>query len=143
MQTVPIIFARNNKIASFFIRLFTLSKWCHCAILDGDYVIDTTLATGCRRILFSEWKQHYTAYEIVDMPIADKELGLRYAYSCIGCKYDWMGIVSYILYKDYQSPDKQFCSELVANYLGIEYKTWSLSPATLYRISKELKGWLL
>jgi len=143
MQTAPIIFASNNKPFSLLIRLGTLSNWCHCAILDGEYVIDTTLATGCRRIPVHEWVKHYPKYEVVQMPIVDKESAIELARSWVGSKYDWLGIFSFIIRKNYQDEKKYFCSEQIAIYLGVKNIPWRLSPAFLYRMYRTMKGYIL
>lgn len=143
MQTAPIIFASNNKPFSILIKLWTLSHWCHCAILDDGYVIDTTLKTGCRRIPFHEWIEHYPKYEIVEMPIINKKKAIKTARLQVGTKYDWLGIFSFVFRRDHQEKDKFFCSEQIAVYLGIKHTPWRLSPAFLYRLYKTLKGYIL
>ena len=143
MQTAPIIFASNNRIFSLLIKLGTLSHWCHCAILDGEYVIDTTLLTGCRRIPVHEWVKHYPKYEVVWMPIVDKEAAIERARAQLGTKYDWMGIFSFVFRKNHEDKDKFFCSEQVAMYLGVKNTPWRLSPAFLYRMYKTMKDYII
>jgi hypothetical protein len=142
MQTAKIIFGSNNKPFSVIIKIFTLSNWCHCGIIDGDYVIDSTLATGVRRITLEEWKTHYSKYEIVEMPIKNLNTSLKWARAEVGKKYDMLGILSLAVRKNYEERDKWFCSELVAEYLGIQYKVWRLSPQFLKQLSNVLKGWI-
>lgn len=143
MQTAKVIFATNYKPFSLLIMLFSLSRWSHCAILDGQYVIDATLSTGVRRIKFSEWVSHYSSYEIVEMPVTNKVQRLEWARSRVGKKYDPLGILSLILRKNHEERDKWFCSEFVAEYLGIVYKVWRLSPQFLRQLSKVIQGWIV
>jgi uncharacterized protein YycO len=144
MQTFKVIFADNNKPASLLIKLFTLSWWSHCAILDGDFVIDATLASGVRRIPYREWEEHYTYHEAVNFPCANKDKAIEFARAQVGKSYDWLGILSFIFRKNYEDTSKWFCSELVAEASGI-FKTnliYTLSPQWLrkfYKVVKELK----
>ena len=141
MDKLVVVFGSNWKFFSVFIKLFTWSKWCHCGVVDGEYIIDTTLLTGGRRILINEWVTHYRKYETLVFPVDDKEARLEYARSRVGLPYDKKGILSFIFNKDLDEKQKDFCSELVANTLGIKYKAWSLSPQYLYRLGQCLKGW--
>lgn len=142
MQTAKVIFGSNNLPFSILIKLFTLSSWCHCAIIDSDYVIDATLSSGVRRITLAEWKTHYNKYEVVEFPISNSETSLVWARDQVGKKYDMLGILSLALHKKYEDIDKWFCSELVAQYIGIKYKVWRLSPQFLKQLSNVLKGWV-
>lgn len=142
MQTAKIVFAASNKPFAILIKLFTLSHWSHCGIIDGSFVIDTTLSTGVRRIPFGEWKQHYDHYVIVEMPIEDKSMRLHWARSQVGKKYDPLGILSLALRKNFSDRDSYFCSELVAIYLGITERTWRLSPQWLWSLYKTTKSYL-
>ena len=142
MQTAKVIFGSNNLPFSVLIKLFTLSNWCHCGIIDGDYVIDATLSSGVRRITLAEWESHYSKFEVVEFPISDLDSSLVWAREQVGKKYDIMGIISLAFRKRYEHVDKWFCSELVAQYLGIKYKVWRLSPQFLKQLSNVLKGWI-
>jgi hypothetical protein len=142
MEQVKVVFGSNWKPASLFIKLFTWSRWCHCGIVDGEYIIDTTLATGCRRILITEWVKHYSKYEVMDFPTESKEGCIEKARSFVGTAYDRLGIFSYVFYRDFSDKTKFFCSELIAECMGIKYKPWSISPAWMFKLGKSLKGWL-
>ena len=142
MEKALVVFGSNWKPASILIKLFTLSRWCHCGVVDGEHIIDTTLTSGCRRIPISEWVLHYNTYEVMSLPTKSREAYLEKARSYVGTKYDWRGVASYIFYKDIDEKDKFFCSELVADCVGIDYKPWSINPSWLYKLSKTLKGWL-
>ncbi len=57
MHKLPIALVSDWWPASIVIRLFTLSRWSHVAIVDGDYIIETTLLTGCVRVPRDEWEK--------------------------------------------------------------------------------------
>ena len=142
MQSLPVVFSRSNKPFCWLIRLGTLSSWSHCGIIDGEYVIDATLASGVRRIPFSEWKTHYTKYEIVKFPVKNTKESIAFARGRVGNKYDFLGIVSHIFHKDIEDKDADFCSELVAATIGIKYKPWRLNPQFLKMVHKCIEGWI-
>ena len=142
MQSLPVVFSRSNKPFCWLIRLGTLSSWSHCGIIDGDYVIDATLASGVRRIPFSEWKTHYTKYEIVKFPVKNTKESIAFARNQIGKKYDPLGIISLVIHRNIEDRNKYFCSELVAATVGIKYKPWRLSPQFLKMIHKCIEGWI-
>lgn len=141
---VTVIFVGNNKPFSLAIKLFTFSHFSHCAVLDEKgYVIDTTLATGVRKIHFDEWKKHYNNFEFTFFPVESREKSLAFFNAQVGKDYDPLGILSFILRKDYEDKDKYFCSELIAKGLGIKYKPYRLSPAFLLNLYGILKGWII
>lgn len=140
MQTTKVVFARNYKPFSLLIMLFTLSQWSHCGIVDGDYIIDSTLASGVRRIRFDDWAGMYNKYEIVEM--ISREDAITFARAQVGKRYDPLGIISLVLRRNIENRDKWFCSELVASVLGIKNRTWRLSPQFIWNLHKVLKGWV-
>lgn len=142
MQSLPVIFARSNKPFCWLIRLGTLSSWSHCGVIDGEYVIDTTLASGVRRIPLSEWKTHYNKYEVYPFPVKNLKESITFARDQVGKKYDPLGILSFLLHKNLEHKDKYFCSELVAAIIGIRYKPWRLSPQFLKMVHKCIEGWI-
>lgn len=142
MQNAKIVFAASNSLFSFFIKLFTLSHWSHCGILDGNFVIDSEIGKGVRKTSFGKWKQKYDHYVIVEIPIEDKNMRLHWARSQVGKKYNRLGILSFIIRKNISEKDKLFCSELVAIYLGITERSWRLSPQGLWNFYKTTKSYL-
>jgi uncharacterized protein YycO len=143
-DNVTVVFASNNQPASIIIKLFTLSHWSHVAILDDEgYIYDATLLSGVRRIHFDEWKTHYKELDFTIFPVKDRTKVFEWLQTQVGKKYDALGILSFILRKNYEDKDKWFCSELVAHALGIKYKPWRLSPQFLSQFYKTLKGYIL
>ena len=104
---MEVIFCRNKLPASLLIRLFTWSKWSHCGVIDGDYVIHATAGKGVIREPLSDVKSRY-------------EWEIRYmngdatkARELIGCGYDWGGVFGH-WFGAWDNMSKWFCSELVA-----------------------------
>ena len=143
-DNVTVVFATNNQPASLVIKLFTLSHWSHVAILDDEgYIFDSTLLSGVRRIHFDEWKEHYRELDFTIFPVKDRKKAYEFLSSQVGKGYDALGIFSFILRKNYEDKNKYFCSELVAQTVGVKYKPWRLSPQFLLQFYKTLKGYIL
>lgn len=143
-DNVTVVFATNNQPASLLIKLFTLSHWSHVAILDDEgYIFDSTLLSGVRRIHFDEWKLHYKELDFTIFPVKNRKSVYEFLSSQVGKKYDPLGILSFILRRNYEDRDKWFCSELVAKAVGITYKPWRLSPQFLSQFYKTLKGYIV
>jgi len=141
MERLTILFCENNKPTSVLIKLFTLSNWSHCAILDGDFVIDSTLSTGVRRVPFRKWKKNYKSYEAVEVPCVDRKKAIEFARRQVGKKYDPLGILSLVLKRRGEHPEKWFCSELVATAMGVQHRAWRLSPQFLWNLYKITEAW--
>jgi hypothetical protein len=143
MQQIEVLFARSNKPFCWLIRLGTLSQWSHVALVDGDYVIDTTLATGVRYINREEWNTHYVKQTSMFFPVDNVQDSIDFAKSQIGKKYDPLGIISLLLRKKIEDKGKWFCSEFIASVLGIKYKPWRLSPQFIWMTANVIKGWII
>lgn len=56
-----------------------------------------------------------------------------FADSCAGCKYDWLGVLAFVLPWLKGSERRFFCSEFVATFLELRSAS-KISPAMLYLI---------
>lgn len=115
---MKIILGRRLSINSLAVRMFTWSKWSHVgAILDdGITVIESVPTYGVRKSTVAKFKKEYSDHIIIDLP-ATKGWEDRLK-DQLGKPYDWSAIISFVLRKDWQSPSKWFCSELVAYASG-------------------------
>lgn len=159
-KTVHYLFSKNSKIGSRLIRWGTafLCPWVkyedvpsHVAILvDGKWVLESTLTTGVRIIPYSTWKQINT--EICKLQcLQEREFSnIKDFYRAIELKtYDYPGILYFswriILKKlfnidlpkenKWQSDDKYFCSEVIGKMTGLDYQM--TSPVQLQEMIKE------
>lgn len=134
---ILIIFGRNNHILSWAIRLFEWSRWSHCGIVDGDYVIEATAFGGVVRTPLRTFKKRYRRFEFAYLPCDDSEKVIERAKQEIGKKYDYLAIFGIFFRRGWNDKDKWFCSELVAYASGIfRYKRISrVTPEDLYKVS--------
>lgn len=47
-MTVRVVFCRKHHVGSLLLRAFLWSGWSHCAIIDGDEVIEAVAPDGVR-----------------------------------------------------------------------------------------------
>lgn len=139
MDKLPIVFASDWYPASIAIKLFTMSRWSHVGIIDGDHVIETKLLTGCTRTPIGEWKKKHSKHHIaeIDCPRGLPD-ALEFARSQVGTKYDWRGIIGLaVRTSGTQKKDDWFCSELVIEASGLLKKqTFRASPQTVWFLSQ-------
>lgn len=139
MPKLQIVFASDWYPASIAIKLFTLSRWSHVGIIDGDYVIDTQLLTGCIRTPIADWKEKHSKHCIaeIDCP-RGVDSAIEFARAQVGTKYDWRGIIGLAVRDSgLQQKHKWFCSELVIEASGLLKKqTFRASPQTVWFLSQ-------
>lgn len=117
MQTIKVIYGRNNLPFSWLIRAFTWSRWSHCGIVDGDNVIEATAKRGVIVTPIAEFKSRYRNFAIAELPCREQD-PISIARQQIGKKYDWSAVFSIVLRAGWDSDDKWFCAELVAYSAG-------------------------
>jgi len=142
VHKLPIVLESSWMPAAMVIRLFTLSRWSHVAIVDGDHIIETTLLTGCVRVPLVEWQKKHKKVKFCDMPSnRTTEDALAYARSRVGLPYDPMGIIGLALRRGkMQDRMRDFCSELVVESADIMRRhTYRASPQTCAFLALNLK----
>lgn len=108
---MKIIVASNHCPGSLLIKIGTMSRWCHAAVLlDGDWVVDATLGAGVTLQSLSEFRKHFPVIEVIDIPLPD---AVRFLNAQMGKPYDWTALFGMVMQRDWQEDDSWFCSELV------------------------------
>lgn len=114
------------------------SAWSHCAIIDGDYVLEASATHGVHRRLLSDLIADSSKWEIVEIPTPDPDAVLRAAYSQLGKPYDWFGVLGIGFKRKWQSNGAWFCSEFVAGAFNLagqplfRVNAWRITPRDLY-----------
>lgn len=105
---------KHNSISSYLIRLVTLSKYSHMAVLleDGN-VIDTTLVSGVRIQSLEKFSEHYVDRTIREVSLPDEKAAVDFLYYQIGKSYDWTALIGIAFRNKWTDDDSWFCSELV------------------------------
>jgi uncharacterized protein YycO len=90
------------------------SDWSHCAIIDGNNVIEAAMIYGVRERPLADLLMDASKWSFIDIPADDSDAIIAAARSRIGRAYDWMGALALLLHIDLHREQFDFCSELVA-----------------------------
>lgn len=137
MSAVRVVFTRRHTLGSVLLRAALWSAWSHCALIDGDEVIEAAAFHGVRARPLAELLAESSEHEIVEVPARQPEAVIAAARSQIGKPYDWLGVVGIGLRRRWQDADRWFCSELVAWAFEasdplFRVHTWRITPRDVY-----------
>ena len=138
MTGVGVVFCRRRHPGSALLRVALWSAWSHCALIDGDDVIEATAFHGVRRRPLLDLQREASQYAIVQIPAADPRAVLDAAASQLGKGYDWLGVFGIGARRKWQDDDAWFCSELVAWAFEaakqplVRVHAWRITPRDLY-----------
>lgn len=138
MNTVKVIFSRRAQLGSLLLRTFMWSAWSHCALVDGDQVIEAAMFHGVRARPLADFQADASKWEIIEIPCADPAAVIAAARSRIGEAYDWLGVLSLLLHIEMQQDVTDFCSKLVAWAFQqggtplFRVEAWRITPRDLY-----------
>lgn len=114
LASVCVMFSTTGSLFSATIRALSWSEFSHCAIVDGDSIIEAHALHGVIRTPMSEAVARNRRTVLVDLPCVDPQAVIDAAAGQIGKPYDWTAILGLGLSRDWQNDDAWFCSELVA-----------------------------
>jgi len=141
MQTlVKIAFYKSSgDLVDKTIRLLTKSQYSHCEIIYNDlWYSSSPRDKGVRKKVITE---DNTKWDIFHIYIDEDRLQNIYTkYAASG--YDFLGIFLSILFKfKIQDKNKVFCSEFLAEILGLAYP-YMYTPESLYRYLLDSKSFV-
>ena len=145
-QYLDVIFTRNHQPFSILIRLIDMGQWSHCAMIDGDMIVESAFSRGgVKPDTLENLKKRSSAWYICKIPVADRKKAVDAIRSQIGTKYDFTALYGiFISDRNYQEPDAWFCSELIVYGLamgGTEYfdpsMVHAVTPKMLFSIKHE------
>lgn len=130
---MKVIYCRSHAPGSVLIRTFDgLRWWGHCAgLIDAETVIEARAFSGVQPAPLADVIRRSTEWVIVDRPLPDEVAGAAWALSTIGARYDWLGAVGVPANRDWEHPDRWFCSEHVTR--------WEMAGG-LYRFRPDVRG---
>jgi len=141
-MTIYIAFYKGNggnfwqRTQDRLIRFFTRGKYSHCEmvisldILDSEYECYSSSPRdgGVRH---KSMPLPPEKWDLVEVEAWYDDMVNFYDLHK-GKKYDWLGVLGFVL-RTRQNPDRYFCSEYVAEFLGFP-EPWRFSPNDLYAI---------
>jgi len=110
---MKVIFARNHRIGSLLIRLFTVGNWSHVGILTPHGVVETTWPRGVHLTPLKEFNARNSTTEVVDIGVPDELAAVRWLIAQLGKGYDWSAILGFMFRESWARPNRWFCSELL------------------------------
>lgn len=138
MSHVRLIFTRRRHPGSLLLRAFLWSAWSHCAIVDGDYVLEAAATGGVRVRELDDLIGEASRYAFVDIPARNPAAVHAAARAELGRPYDWLGVLGIGVRRRWQSPDSWFCSELIAYAFEaageplFRGQPWRITPRDLF-----------
>ena len=119
-----------NKIGRLLVCLGTLSRYSHCElVVQGVCYSASARDGGVRGKVIDLGSGHW---DVVDVP-GDEVAALAWFERHQGDHYDWMGVLRFALPFLRQRPGKWFCSEAVAEALGVADSA-GVSPGDLWEV---------
>jgi len=142
-MTIYIAFYKGNggnwwqRLQDRLIRLFTRGEYSHCEIADDfcepRYYGCFTSSPRDGGVRFKKMELPSEKWDLIEFRVNYSEV-LNFYLTHKGKKYDWLGVLGFVL-RTKQSPNRYFCSEYVAEFLGFP-EPWRFSPNDLYAILK-------
>ena len=119
-----------NKLGRLLVCLGTLSRYSHCElVIQGVCYSASARDGGVRGKVIDLASGHW---DVVDVP-GDEAVALAWFHAHMGEAYDWMGVLRFALPFLRQRPRKWFCSEAVAEALGVAGSA-GVSPGDLWEV---------
>jgi len=121
-----------NGLYSRVVRFIEKGKYSHCELVftKGDSASSSFIDDGVR---FKDIKYTSCDWDFVDVSWADEEYARNYFEEHEDEKYDLKGNLHFLIGIFGDSRDRKFCSEAVAEALGIR-QAWLLAPNALYNV---------
>ena len=85
-MTVRVVFCRKHHVGSLLLRAFLWSGWSHCAIIDGDEVIEAVAPDGVRARPLADLLAESSRFEVLDFPARDPAAVIAAARAQIGAR---------------------------------------------------------
>ena len=136
-MTVQVVFSRNHAPGSILLRGLLWSPWSHCALVDGDMVIEAAAFHGVRERPLQEFMADATKAAMLELP-GDQNAIIVAARTQLGKPYDWQGVAGIGFRRRWQDKDAWFCSELVAWAFEaggqplFRSQPWRITPRDIY-----------
>ena len=111
---MQLIFSRSRTIGSPLIRLATWGTWSHCGILTPEQtVLEARWPQGVVETPVEQFRAHASHHAEATIATPDDAAGIAWARRQIGKPYDTFGVLSLGIQRDWEDPEKWWCSEFV------------------------------
>lgn len=117
IKPADLFFTTSNSFVSWFIRQRTWGEFSHVQIIIGEDEKGSIVVSAdgegvtCRNVREGELI-HHAILTFPEMTEEQRKNVVDFCFSQIGKPYDFVGLGSFLLYKEMQNDDRWFCSEL-------------------------------
>lgn len=133
------IYVRATNIFSLGIRALEGGAASHVGIVDGDHVIEASFWHGVRRVPREKFLEHYTVVDEIEFSVPDEAVGIEWAHRQLGKPYDVTGVLGFLLWRNWSSDNRWYCSELAVGAALQAGRTLAdRHPRMGVRLSREL-----
>lgn len=110
---ITAIFTRSRTPVSWLIRATTRwGPWSHVGVVNGDEVIEALAFKGVVVTPLSKVVERSSEVKLVDFYCPEPMVGMMWAQSSVGTKYDWGGALGIpFRQRNWQQTDRWYCSE--------------------------------
>ncbi len=143
MNITIAFYKAEGQFMDKLIRWWTGSPYSHCELVIGGLSYGSSNRDGGVRSKYIEWDSH--SWDFLEIP--EQALGVRqdeahdWFMKNMGRKYDWFGLLWFVVPINLQDPKKWFCAEAIAEALKLQ-DSWKYSPHTLYlALRQKAKDW--
>lgn len=128
-MTVSIAFYKGkDDLLDRLVQWWTKSPYSHCELVIDGVAYSSSPRDGGMRTKVIDFNPNH--WDIIPIS-ADKDACKKWFNDRLGAKYDWLGLLGFIIPMRLESPYRWFCSEAIASALGLPHP-WKITPDTLY-----------
>jgi hypothetical protein len=126
---------------------WTRSPYSHCELVAEEHEDGTASCWSSSfqdgGVRLKRMRLHMENWDTLVVP-GDLAAAIRWFEAHEGDKYDWFGLVGFVLRPVTGFKNRQFCSEAIAGARGM-HQSWRFDPGTLYAalLDQEIKPELL
>lgn len=127
---------QNTSLYARLIRWWTHGPYNHAELIlarrhDGTVLCGSATADGVRLKWLHLNPDHW---DLLDIP-GDQSAARRWFDDHLGQKYDWLGVLGFVIRRGRHKSQRWFCSEACAAALGIP-DPWRFCPNTLAAVAR-------
>lgn len=125
--------AKYGTLFDRFIAAATFSKYSHCELVFPDGVCaSSSLRDGGVRFKHIEFNHHWDVYDL-NMQLDENQINYCFLIHQ-GEKYDCCGLLGNVIFMDWSSDNKKYCSLICSIALKLDYN--AIDPGRLYNFLK-------
>lgn len=118
MPNIKLKFSASDGVVSRVVRWFTWSKWSHVEAIISDGTIISADSTKNSVVNIENKPVKYSRVVYISVTKDQRNKFEAFLRQQLGYKYDFYGIISFIIRRDIEARKRWFCSELIVAALA-------------------------